>query len=452
MSYAEQLGAYVCESRLESIPQEVRHEAKRALLNIVGCALGGADHPATDIALSAVGPFGGPATATVLGRTERTDPLLAALLNGISSHVHDYDDTLPGNFIHASCPVGSAALACASAGAVTGANFLAAFILGFEVTARVGNATYPAHYEAGWHSTGTIGTVGAAVAVGRLLRLSPNEMAHAIGLALTQAAGLREMFGSMAKSFHPGRSAQSGYMAALLAQKGFTAGLNVLEGPRGFAAVQAGTFDLEKLTHRLGETFELSVNTYKPYPSGLVIHPTIDACSQLRAAHHLAADEIARVELRVAPIVKDLCNKKVVATGLEAKFSIYHAAAIGLARGKGGLAEFTDAAANDPQLKRLRDLTEATADPSVKDDAVVVSVHLQDGRQIGMTLDKTLGSLSRPLSDGQLEDKFREQAAALAPGRADAFLHGCWEVEALPDMAGLIDLCVPEVRPQARAS
>ena len=167
------------------------------------------------------------------------DPLHAALMNGISSHVHDYDDTTPGNYSHPTSPVASALFAYASANRVSGRDFLHAFILGFEAESRVANAVYPAHYDVGWHMTGTAGVFGAATAIGQLVGLTVQQMVWALGLAATQAAGLREMFGSMGKAFHPGRSAQNGYAAALLAAKGFTAGERGIEGPRGFAAVTA---------------------------------------------------------------------------------------------------------------------------------------------------------------------------------------------------------------------
>ncbi|BBK42539.1 hypothetical protein STVA_25590 [Allostella vacuolata] len=446
MTVTRQLVNYLLDSRLDAIPADVQREAKRALVNVVGCALGGADHPAMDMTIRALGPYAGPPTSAVLGRRERFDPLLASLLNGISSHVHDYDDTLPKNYIHASSPVASALFAYASVNPVSGPDFLHAFILGFEVVSRIGNATYPAHYDAGWHSTGSVGVFGAAVAVGRLLGLDAERMTYAIGLAATQAAGIREMFGSMGKGFHPGRSAQSGYMAALLAEQGFTSGRFPLEGPRGFAAVTAASYDLDRITDGLGRDFDLLVNTYKPFPCGIVIHPTIDACSQLHHQHGITADQVAAVELRVAPLVKDLCDKKVISVGLEGKFSIYHAAAIGLGRGKAGLAEFTDEAVNDPALKRLRLMTEAVGDAGVSEDAVVVSVRLQDGRTVGMHLEESLGNLKRPLSDAQLEAKFRDQAKVLAPAGVDAAIAGCWGIAEMADVSTLIAACVPDDR------
>lgn len=435
---------YILASRLDAVPDAVQHEGKRALVNIVGCALGGADHPAMDIAIAALGPYSGPATSSVLGRRERSDPLLASLLNGLSSHVHDYDDTLPKNYIHASCPVASALFAYASVNKVSGRDFLNAFIMGFEVVSRIGNATYPAHYDAGWHSTGSVGIFGAAAAIGKLLGLDAERMTYALGLAATQAAGIREMFGSMAKGFHPGRSAQSGYMGALLAEKGFTTGRFPLEGPRGFPAVTSATYDLDKITDGLGTRFELPDNAYKPYPCGIVVHPTIDACSQLHHAHHFAAGDVEAVELRVAPLVKDLCNKKEISTGLEGKFSIYHAASIGLGRGKAGHGEFTDAAVNDPELKRIRLLTEAVGDPEVSEDGVNVSVKLKDGRAIGMKLTESLGNVKRPLSDAQLEAKFRDQSGVVSPAQADAAIAACWAVETLDDVRELIAPCIPK--------
>jgi len=443
MSVTAQLVSNILASRLDAIPADVHHEAKRAVLNIVGCALGGADHASMDITMQALGPYSGPPTASVLGRSERFDPLLASILNGISSHIHDYDDTLPKNYIHASSPVASALFAYASSSKVSGADFLHAFILGFEVISRIGNATYPEYYEAGWHSTGSLGVFGAAIAIGKLLGLDAEQMTYAIGIAATQSSGIRDMFGSMAKALHPGRAAQSGYMAALLAQKGLTAGRTPLEGPRGLVAVTVNSYDLAKITNGWGTSFELRDNTYKPFPSGIVIHPTIDACIQLRDKHRLAADQISAVELRVAPLVKDLCNKKDISAGLEGKFSIYHAAAIGLARGKGGLAEFTDDAINDPVLKDLREVTTAIGDPAVNEDSVVVEVRLKDGRAVGMTLQSSLGNLARPLSDAQLEAKFRDQASMLAAEQVDAAIAACWDIEGLNDMSSMIAQCVP---------
>ena len=446
MSETRTLANYIVNTRSSEIPDDVRHEGKRALLNIVGCALGGATHPAVDAAIRAlVSVFGAP-TAIVLGRAERMDPLHASLMNGLSSHVLDYDDTMPKNYGHHSSPVASALLAYASVNRVSGRDLLDAFIIGFETSARVANAVYPAHYDVGWHMTGTAGVFGAAAAVGRVAGLNEQPMVWALGLAATQAAGLREMFGSMAKSFHPGRSAQNGYASVLLAREGFTSGERSLEGPRGFAAVQAASYDLSKITHTLGVDYQLRDNTYKPFPCGIVIHPTIDGCIQLHDEHGLRADSIAAVRLRVAPLVLDLCNQKDITKGLQGKFSVYHGAAIGLVRGRGGLAEFTDDAVNDPAIRRVREATTATADPSITEDQSSIDVQLTDGRVLTRFVEASLGNLRRPLTDQQLEAKCREQALlVLSSAEAERMIGLCWNVDELGDASELVAATVPAV-------
>jgi 2-methylcitrate dehydratase PrpD len=445
MGVTKELAGYVVSARLDEIPQDVRHEAHRALLNYVGCAVGGSHEPAVDIAMRALGPHSGKPIARVLGRSEQLDPLHAALMNGISSHVHDYDDTTPKNYIHPSSPVASALLSYASTQPVTGADFVLAFILGFEAESRVGNAVYPAHYDVGWHITGTAGVFGAAAAIGRLLGLPLQNMVWALGLAATQAAGLREMFGSMGKAFHPGRAAQNGYAGALLAREGFTGSDSGIEGPRGFAPVQAAKYDLSKVTNRLGVDFDLRENTYKPFPCGIVIHPTIDACIQIARSHTIKARDIAAVRLQVTPLVLDLCRKKDISVGLEGKFSVYHAAAIGLVRGKAGLQEFTDETVNDPEVKAVRETKViATADPTIAEDAVHVEVEFVSGERIHKQVDHAIGNLGRPMTDRELEEKFLDQAALVLPSaQVRELIALCWKAGELGDMRRLIEAAVP---------
>ena len=445
MSVTRELAAYLVASRPDQIPPDVRHEARRAILNFVGCAVGGSREDAVEIALKVLTPFSGGRTARVLGRNERLDPLQASLLNGISSHVLDYDDTTPSNYIHPTSPAASALFAYACTTPVTGDDLAHALVLGFEVQSRIGDATYPAHYEAGWHSTGSIGVFGAAVAIGKLLDLPLQNMIWTIGLAATQSAGLREMFGSMGKAFHPGRSAQSGYMGALLAQAGFSSGEYGIEGPRGFAPVTAREFDLTRITRDFGSDFGLRRNTYKPFPCGIVIHPTIDACIQIYRERKLAACDIRAVQLKVAPLVLDLCSKRDIGKGLEGKFSVYHAAAIGLVRGKGGISEFTDATVNDPDVKRVREtLTVAVAEPTIAEDEVIVEVTLASGERVVRHVEHAIGNLARPMTDRELEEKFRDQAAPiLGVQRADELIALCWSIDQLADCRALIEATAP---------
>jgi 2-methylcitrate dehydratase PrpD len=434
----------VVESKWADVPEPARKEAARSIVNWVGCALGGARHETVDCALSALSELSGPREASVLGRKERLDILHASLLNGISSHVLDFDDTHLETIIHPAGPVAPALLALAERRPLSGADFLHAFILGVEVECRIGLAVYPWHYDRGYHITGTAGVFGAAAAAGKVLGLDEKQMSWALGIAATQSAGLREMFGTMSKSFHSGRAAENGLTAALLAAKSFTSSEASLEAPRGFAHVLSDERDFSKITHGLGESWEVTRNTYKPFPCGIVIHPTIDACIQLRRDHGLRGSDMEKVELRVHPLVLELTGKKAPTTGLEGKFSVYHSAAVALLRGAVGQKEYSDAAVRDPEVVALRDRVVATVDPGVGEDQVHARVILRTGGAVEKRIERVVGSLENPLSDRDLETKFRGQAeGVLSRDRMEELLSLCWSVGALPDAAAIAKASVP---------
>ena len=438
------LARFVVASKWSDIPEAARKEAARSIVNWVGCALGGARHETVECALSALSELSGTRTATVLGRKERLDILHASLLNGISSHVLDFDDTHLETIIHPAGPVAPVLLALAERTPLSGTDFLHAFILGVEVECRIGMAVYPWHYDRGYHITGSAGVFGAAAAAGKILGLDEKQMTWALGIAATQSAGLREMFGTMCKAFHPGRAAQNGLTAALLAAKNFTSSEQSLEAPRGFAHVLSGERDFSKVTRGLGETYEITRNTYKPFPCGIVIHPTIDACIQLRNDHSLRASEIERVELRVHPLVLELTAKRTPTRGLEGKFSVYHSAAVALLRGVVGQREYSDDVVRDPEVVALRDRVTATADPSVREEEVFARVVLASGRALEMHIEHVVGSLENPLSDRDLETKFRGQAEGLlSGGEIQELLSLCWSVASLPDAAAIAKASVP---------
>ncbi|MGH8722854.1 MAG: MmgE/PrpD family protein, partial [Burkholderiales bacterium] len=348
----------------------------------------------------------------MLGRREKLDMLHAALMNGIASHVFDFDDTHLKTIIHPAGPVASAILALAESRPVRGDDFMLAFILGVEVECRIGNAVYPAHYDIGWHITGTAGVFGAAAAAGKLLGLDEERLLWALGIAGTQSSGLREMFGTMCKPFHPGRAAQNGLTAALLAEKGFTSSTRVLEAPRGFAHVMSAERDFAPITEGLGRSFEIALNTYKPFACGIVIHPTIDGCVELRNAHDLTGAEIDRVDLRVHPLVLELTGKRTPQRGLEGKFSVYHSAAVAIIHGRAGEDEYSDGCVRDPRVTALRDRVKAVAEEGIREDEAYVIITLKDGRALTKHVEHAIGSLARPMSDDRLEAKFRGLAEA----------------------------------------
>ncbi|HEY9536041.1 MAG TPA: MmgE/PrpD family protein [Kiloniellaceae bacterium] len=428
-----------------AIPAEVRAEGVRTFVNWVGCAVGGATHETADRALAAVEPFSGPRKATVLGRPEKLDALHAALLNGITSHVLDYDDTHLKTIIHPAGPVASALLALAEIRPLSGRDLLTALIVGIEVECRIGNAVYPDHYDRGWHITGTAGVFGAAAAVGRAIGLDAQKMGWALGLAATQSAGLREMFGTMTKSFHPGRAAQNGAMAAFLAEAGYDSSEQALEAPRGFAHVLSDKQDFDEILNDLGSRWEASLNSYKPFACGIVIHPTIDGCQQIRAEIGARVKDIAAVKLTTHPLVLELTGKRAPKTGLEGKFSVYHAAACALLRGDGAPTVFTDAVVSLPEVVALRDRVTAVADPGCHEAAVTIEVTFEDGSTLKKHVERAIGSRERPLSNEQLETKFMNQAKlVIGEAEARALLDLAWAIDDLDRAAAVAAASVPE--------
>ncbi|WP_051630949.1 MmgE/PrpD family protein [Afifella pfennigii] len=430
------------------IPDEVRREGLRTFVNWVGCAVGGARHETVDAALRAIGPFSGPKAATVLGRPERLDPLKAALVNGITSHVLDYDDTHLKTIIHPAGPVASALLALAETRKMSGKDFLTALIVGVEVECRLGNAVYPDHYDRGWHITGTAGVFGAAAAVGKAIGLSRQKMQWALGIAASQAAGLREMFGTMTKSFHPGKSAENGLLAALLAEAGFDSSERALEAPRGFACVMSQKQDWTEILGELGTRWEAGLNSYKPFACGIVIHPTIDGCLQVRTEIGERVHDIAKVHLTTHPLVLELTGKRTPKTGLEGKFSVFHSAACALLRGDGAPTAFTDEVVNLPEIIGLRDRIEATADPACHEASVTIDVTFGDGSTMQKHVHRAIGSRDVPLSDAQIDTKFRNQSAlVIGTAATEALLALAWKTPELADVATVPrhSVAVPEL-------
>jgi 2-methylcitrate dehydratase PrpD len=426
-----ELARFIVASRFADLPETVRHEGSRTLLNWVGCAIGGSRHQTVTNAMAALSPFFGPGQATLLGRPERVDVLHAALLNGISSHVLDFDDTHIETAIHPAAPVAPAILALAEHRPVSGRDFMAALIIGIETEFRIGMAVTPAHYKVGWHITGTAGVFGSAAAAGKLLGLSEQQMCWALGLAAAQPVGLQEMFGSMTKSFHPGRAAQNGLTAALLAHQGYTASERGLEAKRGWLNVLSTACNYAALTD---PGWEILNNSYKPFACGLVVHPVIDGCIQLRDANGLTPDMIDRIEVAVHPRVMDVTSIKDPRTGLEGKFSIYHAAAVAVVEGAAGERQFSDEAVRAPAIAGLRARVLATIDPGLGKAQARVTILLQNGDRLAVFVEHAVGSVENPMSDRMLEDKFRGLSAGiLSPGNTDRLIDLCRGADKLAD-------------------
>src|SRR6185503_13117452 len=301
--------AFVAKHPSRGWSDAVDHEAHRTFMNWVGCAVGAAKHESAEATLAGVRMLQPAPQSSVLGRADRVDMASAALVNGITSHTFDFDDTHLKTIIHPAGPVASALLALAEVTGATGRQVIDALVLGIDVSCRVGNCMYPEHYDRGWHITGSTGTLGAAAGCARLLKLDEQHTAWALGVAASQPIGMREQFGTMTKPFHPGGAARAGLTSALLAKHGFTASPKAIEAPRGYAQVVSTKCDWTEVTRGLGDEFEIALNTYKPFACGIVIHPTIDAAIQLRS-QGVKASDVEKVELRVHPLVLELTGKK----------------------------------------------------------------------------------------------------------------------------------------------
>ncbi len=402
----------------------VDHEAHRTFLNWLGCAVGASQHEAADAALAAVQMLQPSRQASVLGRKTadgqacKVDMASAALVNGITSHTFDFDDTHLKTIIHPAGPVASAVLALAEGltanpanmafsghAAPTGRQLIDALVIGIDVSCRVGNAMYPDHYDRGWHITGSTGSLGAAAACARLLGLDAQKAAMALGIAASQPVGMREQFGSMTKPFHPGGAARAGLMSALLASRGFTASPRAIEAPRGMMQTISSKCDWHEITHELGQRFEISFNSYKPFACGIVIHPSIDACAQLKAQGVLAAD-VERIDLKVHSLVLELTGKKEPQDGLQAKFSVYHGCAAGLIFGQATEDEYHDAIVIRADMLALRRKVVAVVDDSIDEASADVTAILKDGRRVHVFVKHAIGSLENPMTDAMLEAKF----------------------------------------------
>ena len=418
------------------IPAAVRKEGVRTLVNWLAAALGGSGQEAVTDAVAALSPFAGAAQASLIGRKERFDVRTAALINGIASHVLDYDDTHLKTVIHPSVVICPALLAAAEWKPISGKDFLTAQILGTEAALRIGNAVYPNHYDVGWHITGTAGVFGAAVAVGRVLGLNQQQMVYALGLAASQPVGLRESFGSMNKSFNPGAAASAGILAAVLASKGFDSSPGMIEARRGWANTVSTKQDYRQITDGLGTRFESALNTYKPFPCGIVLHPPLDAALKLRRANTIDPAQIDHVDIKVHPLVLELTGKPAPADGLESKFSVYHGVAAAIIEGAGGLKQFSDRAARDPAIVALRGKVRPVVTPGITEAQADMTIVMKDGRKLHQFIEHAIGSVEAPLSDADLNAKFTDLAdGILPPVQAKKAMDACWNVEKLASAA-----------------
>ncbi|MGE0260619.1 MAG: MmgE/PrpD family protein [Alphaproteobacteria bacterium] len=441
-SVTRRVAAFARNTRWEDIPESVRHEAKRSILNGFATALGGSHEPAVEKTLAALGRFSSGTQCGIVGRRERGDMLFAAYVNAMSANVFDFDDTHPDTVIHPTAPVAPPLFAFAETAKRDGAALLRAFILGGEIECRMGNAISPYHYTRGWHITSTCGVVGAAVGVGTLLDLSEEQFGWALGNATAQAAGLVETLGTMSKSISVGNAARNGLTSALLAAEGFSGPAAPLEGPRGFLPVYADAPKVDALVGGLGEVWEIGKNTYKPYPTGVVLNPVLEACLDLYREGGFAPEGIAEVELTGNPFLRQRTDRPDVATGRESQVSAQHAIAIALRRGRAGLAEFTDEAVAETARDGIRPTIRFIDDASYDIESVRVAIRMRDGRSRVVDIKDTRGGMRKPMSDQDIADKLVMLAEYGGFDRdVKPLADAVWALDKAPDAASLMQFC-----------
>jgi 2-methylcitrate dehydratase PrpD len=434
------LARFAAEHALADIPADVRHASARCLLDYVGIALGAWDEPTVQIARAVADDLGGTPQASFLGGG-RASMLHAATVNGIASHVLDFDDSHDPTILHGTGPVASAALAAAEWVGASGADLIAAHVVGFEVAARAALAVHPEHYDRGFHVTGTAGTIGAAAAAGRILDLDPSRMTHALSTAAAQAAGLREMFGSMSKSLHAGKAAANGLYSALLAQRGWVSAEEGLEGRRGYWAVLSDKVEPDRAVAEVGQRWELRMDGLKPYACGVVSHPTIDAVRRLHDRAGIPSEEVAEIRADVNPYVLELMGKREPAVGLEGKFSIYHCAAVAYIEGTARVRQFSDEVVLRPEVVALRRRVVATTDEQIPIHAAHVMLVAKDGRSWEETVSAATGTPRNPMSDEQIVEKFLDLVdGRLAPTQARAVSDRMLAIEREGDVRDLVAL------------
>ena len=450
-SVIERLAAYASGETFAKLPEATVHTARRAILDTLGVTLAGAGEDTAVRARTLIEHRRGRAEATVIGTGLRASIEDAALVNGVAAHALDYDDVQASLSGHPSVPVLPPALALAEREGLSGAALLTAFVVGVEIEAKLGRAVNPAHYETGWHATSTLGVFGAAAAAGSLLRLAPEAMARALAIAASMSSGIKANFGTDCKPWHGGHAARCGLEAAQLAAAGFTGNPRVLEHGDGFGSTHGAGMkpDWELTVAGLGAPHEVATPGIgvKRFPACASTHQSLDAVLALREQHALTPDAIAKVECAVSYMAPHQLIHEGAHTGLEGKFSMPYCVSVALLDGAVGLAQFVDERVRRADVQafmpkvRMFVHPEQTTRESYATRFSEVTVTLTDGRTLVKRVDQAKGQPRHPLSDAELQVKFRDAAGrALPKDRVEALLAAVMTLETAADVRAVARL------------
>ena len=447
-SVIEQLAAYVTGEAFDRLPAATVVAARRAILDTLGVTLAGAVEPTAERVRTMIEHRRAGQEATIVGTSLRAAVEDAGLANGTASHALDYDDVQASLSGHPSAPILSAALALAEERRASGADLLTAFVVGVEIEAKLGRAVNPAHYEAGWHATGTLGTIGAAAAAAKLRALSTERTAAALAIAATMASGIKANFGTDCKPLHVGHAARCGLEAASLAQAGFTANPRALEHSSGFGSTHGGgnKVEWEETVTSLGQPHEVADPGIgvKRYPACASTHQALDATLELVEQHRIDPATVEKVECAVPYMAPHQLIYERAQTGLQGKFSMPYCLSVALLEGSVGLADFTDERARRADVQefmpkvRMFVHPEQTTRECLPTRFSEVSITLQDGRVLKRRVSQAKGQPKNPLTDAQLEAKFRDCAARVLPAaRIDRLVTMLTALDTVPDVSEL---------------
>jgi 2-methylcitrate dehydratase PrpD len=424
----QEIAEYAAAERTARLPAGVLHHAKRALLDWFAALLPGTREAAASALRAAFAEELGRGAAAVYGAGRNAPLRVAALINGTTAHVVEFDDIFRDGLYHPGCPTIAAALAAAQAKGASGDRLLRAIIVGYEVSTRIAAAVVPEHYRF-WHTTGTVGTFGAAASAGTVLGLDAARMAHALANAATMAAGLQQAFRSdaMSKPLHAGHAADAGALAAMLAEQGFTGALDVLEGSAGFGAAMGGKADWAKATEGLGTRYNITAMTSKNHGCCGHAFAAIDGALALRERYGVIPDRIRRLRVGTYRTAVEVTGNFEPRTAFEAKFSLAFVVATALLHGSVRLDAFGPERLADPAIRDLMRRIELGTDPELDAQfpnrrAALVEIETTDGERLRHLQPTRKGDPEAPLSDAELDAKFFELATPVIGAGAAAAL------------------------------
>jgi 2-methylcitrate dehydratase PrpD len=418
------LAEFVEKTRISHIPGPVVQKAEQLITDFLGVTTAGAVEPPSQIIQGFIREQDAAGKSTIIGTSLRSQSTWAALANGIAGHALDFDDTSQPMYGHPTVPVLPAALAMGEAQNVTGPALLESYIVGLEVTVKLSYGMNPAHYEHGWHSTCTLGSIGSAVAVAKLLGLKGEKLRNALALAASQAGGLQQNFGTMTKPFHAGRAAENGVLAAILAQKGWTGDQNIMESPLGFFHIFCGPgqYDAERVVHQLGNPYDIEKPgiILKKFPSCAFSHPAVDAALIIAEDPQYDPSGVERVEGQIHGLADQILIHRNPQTGLEAKFSLEACIAAALLDGHVSSQSFTDEKVKSPDMRKMIERVERKV---VRMDGgtprgfgpAKVKAFLKGGGVLEAMVENAKGNPENPMSLQEIEAKYTDCCSGILP-------------------------------------